>query len=157
MKSELTTPFAIWSMVRGTDNEMAYLTNKIALEPPTVRDGGSKFWGSSRRSPAQPQYPGHPAECKRQNWTLANSMPQVDNNNISIITNLASRVNKTDRNTPVDKVRRIYPADGGTVVIAFEETFGSLQIHRKMHDSEIIEGKVVGSRIIWYNMEDGGS
>lgn len=155
MKSELTTFFAIWSMVRGTDNEMAYLTNKIALKPPTVRDGGSNFWDSSRRSPAQPQHPGHPAECKRQNRTLANSMPR-STTSISIITNLASGANKTDRNTPVDKVRRTYPADGGTVVIAFEGTLGSLRVRRKMHDSEMMEGKVMGSRIVWHDMEAGG-
>jgi len=83
-------------------------------------------------------------------------MSQVDNI-ISIITNLASRANKTDRNTPVDKVRRIYPADGGTVVIAFEEPLGSLRIHRKMHNSEITEGKIMGNRIVWNDMEDCGS
>jgi len=83
-------------------------------------------------------------------------MPRVNNNNISIITNLASRANKTDRNTPVDKVRRICPADGGTVVIAFERTLGSLRVHQRVRDSEIMEGRIMGGRIVWHDMEDGG-
>lgn len=84
-------------------------------------------------------------------------MPRVDNDGISIITNLVSRGNKTVRNTSADKVQRTDPADRGTVAIAFEETVGNLRIHRRVHDNEIMEGKIMGSRTVWHDLEDGGS
>ena len=68
-----------------------------------------------------------------------------------------SYANKIARNTPVDKVRRIDPADRGTIVIAFEETLGNLRIHRKVHDSEMVEDKFMGNRIVWHDLEYGGS
>ena len=39
------TRSAIGSMVRGTDNEMAFLTSKMALEALTDSDVGSRFLG----------------------------------------------------------------------------------------------------------------
>jgi hypothetical protein len=43
VRSELTTHSVTEFMVRGTGNEMVYLTSKIALKPPTVRDAGVIF------------------------------------------------------------------------------------------------------------------
>ena len=40
------------STVRGTDNEMAYLTN-TAQKPTIERGGGGNCWGSNRRGPAR--------------------------------------------------------------------------------------------------------
>jgi len=57
----------------------------------------------------------------------------------------------------VDKFRRIDLADRGAMAIAFEETLGNLRIHWKVHDSEIVEGKIIGSQIVRHDLEDGGS
>lgn len=56
--------------MRVTDNEMAYMTCKMALKPPIARDNNKKFWCSSRRSSTRLRHPGYPVKPSRQNQAL---------------------------------------------------------------------------------------